>query len=230
MTSYNVGFYFKNDVSLDLKLTPEGYTGYVNTGDLFNFDCASVEDAWDLIKKAAQKNWPPYDAEKQTMLEWEVAVAVTKCVLQPLCCTEVQMKPSYRPYIEKSKDLRPCIVGIGMQNTWHGVRGIPVVVGSEKEAEVGEEGDEEEEEDRVEVGEGSKEKAEEEGDDTEIESNSDDTDSPSHGASTLVEAKARIGYASGLSQVVKTCVVSSFIEHSLYPKLQAMIPTILIGL
>ena len=58
----------------------------------------------------------------------------------------------------------------------------------------------------------------------------DTRSSPSHGASTLVEAKVRIGWTSSLPQLVKTCVVSSFVEHSLYPQLQAMVPTILIGL
>ena len=215
------------DLDVDLKRNTDGYFGYVQVGTLFDFDISSIgQDVRSAMQEASQKDWPP---EKRTMtFEWEVAVAVAECFLGPLC-SHIEIEPSYEAYIGESRVVRLCNLGIGKRSTWHGVpdmrvRGIPVVVRSQEEAEVREEEEGEVGDERSEA---------EDGGDNEIESGSDDADtrsSPSHGASTLVEAKVRIGWTSSLPQLVKTCVVSSFVEHSLYPQLQAMVPTILIGL
>lgn len=92
-------------------------------------------------------------------------------------------------------------IGIGTVEIWHGspdarVRGAPVVI-YRKEA------DEEEME---------------ESESSEYESDNDNSDAGSDGASTMVEAKVK-SKESHLYQAVGTCVVTSFIEKSLHPKI-----------
>ena len=53
-------------------------------------------------------------------------------------------------------------------------------------------------------------------------------DAGSDGTSTVCEAKLEINKQRNLGQIVKTCVVASFIESNLHPDLNTMIPTILI--
>ena len=50
----------------------------------------------------------------------------------------------------------------------------------------------------------------------------------SNGTTAVCEAKLKIDQRKNLIQVVKTCVVSSFIEANLHPGLNTMVPTILI--
>ena len=53
-------------------------------------------------------------------------------------------------------------------------------------------------------------------------------DDGSNGISTVCKAKLKIHKQKHLPQVVKTCVVSSFVEANLHPKLNTMVPTILL--
>lgn len=53
-------------------------------------------------------------------------------------------------------------------------------------------------------------------------------DNGSNGTSTVCEAKLKISIKKNLSQLVKTCVVTSFIERNLHPSLNTMVPCILI--
>ena len=48
----------------------------------------------------------------------------------------------------------------------------------------------------------------------------------SNGTTAVVEAKLKINRKRNLSQVMKTCIVASFIENNLYPRLNSMVPAI----
>ena len=53
-------------------------------------------------------------------------------------------------------------------------------------------------------------------------------DDGSNGTTAVCEAKLKINPKKNLSQLVKTCVVASFVEKNLHPDLPAMVPSILI--
>ena len=143
-----------------------------------------------------------------------------------------QMRTSYHKRIEKATLV---VVGSEPEENHAAKKREGSEEDEVEEREEGEEADVEEEGSEEEGNEGEQADAEEE-DDTERYDTSDSgpkgvkvkRSSPSKGASTVVEAKVMIGH--NLSQLVRTCVVSSFMENSLYPHLETMVPTILIGL
>ena len=56
----------------------------------------------------------------------------------------------------------------------------------------------------------------------------DDVSDESDGTATPIEAKIKVSFWSNISQLVGTCMTSSFTEHRLHPTMNTLVPTIII--
>ena len=179
------------------------------TEDIYLFNDETARDIPDekakFIKNGAQLIvWPPH--LKDNYNEKDVLVAIARDIFIPLCkAEEVIFEMEYSSKVkEEGLEVRTEHIGIGKSCTWHGtpdmrVRGCEVIALT-KEDDV----------------------------DSEDEEDGDVSIASLDGATVHVEGKKRMSLAANFSQLVGTCVTSSFTEHKLHPTQNPLIPTILI--
>ena len=218
------------DLALEAYETPLKEIIVVRTRQLFQFDeellltpdkrPENVNKAFtsllSFLERCRSTPWPPSHAKPYKEVEQFLDIATH--LLYPLC-SEVILENRYRTKLGCGNTfLTTAPIGIGSVDTWHGspdarVRECPVLL-SHACSPTEEDGDGEE------PAEGSKYGSEE----------GASTSEESEGTPTPVEAKQRCSTWEHGPQVVSICVTSSFTEHTLHPKKNPCVPTILIDL
>ena len=242
--TFNPASTFSN---VDIHMAPyksgiEGAYPVVRTRGLFNLDrlekTAENGDAIEFIRNCKQKPWPPWSVQPQT--EHASLMEISRRLFVPLCKANcVTLEKTYHSSLTPDDELiKFQALGMGSFKTWHGspdawLRGTEVVynsvTGGETDTEV-EENSQEEQNYDSDSSSGMTTTVEAKrdfgnSDRTEEEQNYD-SDS-SCGTTTTVEAKIHFK-KKNLSQLVATCVVSSFIENKLHRNLPSAVPSILI--
>ncbi len=205
--------------SLDLiweRYYKQGYLA-VKCQYLFNFNPdelpEGIEDTSQYITSGCKLvQWPPsipFRSEEDCLL------ALHKNLLTPLCRADEVIVEKKKKFGDAG--IRANHIGMGSSNTWHGspdarVRGCELVLmktGCDDDDEYDDDDDDEEE--------GSC-----------SSSDSETTLVSSDRVTTNIEVKKRAKFEDNFSQLVSTCVVSSFTEHHVHPSKNTMVPTILI--
>lgn len=194
----------------DLDFKIEAYTddsGNYRVGfkveDLFKVEAMdpAFTSALKFITNGRNHFWPPSTPTKHS--EKELMVSCSNIFL-PLC-SEVILENTYGTFLTKRKGpevLQTGNIGMGTTNTWHGTPDARV-----RGTDLVWLNASEKPEDRFLV--------------------TEDSDDESDGTATEVEGKL-VAREANLTQIIGTCVVSSFTSKSRHPDKLAMVPAILI--
>ena len=179
----------------------------VTVNDLFKVEAKPENfEALKFIHQSRRHLWPPFKSTHTTysiskQSEKDVMLSISSEILVPLC-REVILEKRYRDVLKGQVSVLTFgEIGMGSVHTWHGTPDVRV-----RGAEVVYR---KETEEKYEV--------------NEVLSDDESGD----GATTTREEKVMARDAN-LHQAIGTCIVSSFIEKSLHPDQQALVPTILI--
>ena len=177
-----------------------------------------TETAVAFITKGCKLiQWPPPALPLWTLVK-QTVLALHK-LLTPLCrADEVIFE---RKYYFVEAGLRSEHIGMGTTKTWHGsanarVRGCELVVMNTEADDSDDDGVATDEEDKGSCSSSSSEA---------------DTLVSSDGASTNIEVKKKASSSrKHVSQLIATCVVSSFTEHQRHPSKNTLVPALLIDI
>ena len=198
----------------------------IKVKNLYNLDRVEIteenKDVIKFIKNCKQIAWPPYCSERIT--EHIALTEISQKIFRPLCCPgQVILDNTYTKHLRTlgpaAGGLKALPIGCGSNKTWHGspdarVRGTEII----NEYVTGEEDENADLDANSFDGATTK--------DCNLDGNNSDE---SDGTMTTIEANIKYNKNS-LQQAVATCVVSSFIEHTLHRTLPSIVPTILIDL
>ncbi len=173
---------------------------------------------------------------KVNVNEKDVVVTIAKHILLPLF-GNVTYEKGYEKYLLKtSQDVDGEYLGIGSEYTWHGSTELRVegcnIISTEEDLSEGEQpdyvsSDEESLDDTSHPGASYQpplsaypEACPSPGSDSSSDSSSDST----------FEGKVKVDFRRLISQLVETCVVCSFTENNINPRLNTMVPTVLFNM